>query len=335
MRIGILGLRGHVGDCLSGAAILKNCEVVAVSDSEKEKVADFCKKAKLAAKAEQYTNWEHLVEHTDMDVCVVADENGLRAEQLIALAKRKVHICSEKPLTTTLEDLTRVKAAVDSAGVKLTMLLTMRYYGKYRTMRKLIEEGAVGKVGMVTAQKSYRLEKRDDWQKSRARLGGTIPFVGIHALDLMQWVPNLVVGQVAAFHANVASPEFGESEDTASVLVRYQSGATGTARLDYLLPAAYATHGDDRLRIAGGEGVIETQGAWNHIALTTEKKATYQIDPGPNENLFVDFAHSITDGTPCRMTKADAYNMTELVLRARDAADRKEVVTLDSAGRAR
>lgn len=328
MRIGIVGLAGHVSDCMKGAAAWKGAKIVAVSDPDKETTAKFVKKEELAEDADVYTDWRQLIEHAMIDVAIVAGENGRRVEQLIALAERNVHICSEKPLATSLDDLARVRSAVEASTSKLTMLLTMRYSAKYRTMRKLVADGAVGPVGLVTAQKSYRLEERPAWQKSRARLGGTIPYIGVHALDLMRWVPGLDVSHVAAFHANVASPEFGESEDTASVLLRYKTGATGTARLDYLLPKTYATHGDDRLRIAGGDGVIETQGAWNHVLLTTSKKTTHQLDPGPDENLFLDFLHSIADGAACRMPADDAYSMTELVLKARDAADRKEIVVL-------
>lgn len=328
MRIAIVGLAGHVGDCMKGVAAWKGAKIVAVSDPDKEKTAKFVRKEELAEDADEYADWRQLLEHAMIDVAIVAGENGERAEQLIALAGRDIHICSEKPLATTLADLARVRSAVENSKSKLTMLLTMRYSGKYRTMRKLIAEGVIGEVGLVTSQKSYRFENRPEWQTSRRRLGGTIPYIGVHALDLMRWVPQLDVSHVAAFHANVARKAFGESEDTASVLVRYQNGATGTARLDYLLPETYATHGDDRLRIAGGEGVIETQYAWDHIQLTTQKKATYKVDPGPDENLFHDFLHSITNDKPCRMPSDDAFSMTELVLKARDAADKKELITL-------
>lgn len=329
MRIGIVGLAGHVSDCMKGAAAWKGAKVVAVSDPDKATTAKFVQKEELAADADTYVDWRQMLEHAMIDVAIVAGENGQRAEQLIALAGRNIHICAEKPLATTLDDLARVRSAVEKSKSKLTMLLRMRYEAKYRTMRELVQQqGVVGKVGLVTCQKSYRLEDRPEWQKSRARLGGTIPYVGVHALDLMRWVPGLDVSHVAAFHANVATPEFGESEDTASVLLRYQTGATGTARLDYLLPETYATHGDDRLRIAGGDGVIETQQAWDYLLLTTAKKETYKVDPGPSENMFTDFLHGIAEGTECRMSADDAYSMTELVLKARDAADRKELIAL-------
>ena len=155
-----------------------------------------------------------------------------------------------------------------------------------------------------------------------------IPYIGIHALDLMRWTTGLDVSHAAAFHANVGTPEFGETEDTASVLVRFNSGATGTSRLDYLLPETFATHGDDRLRIAGTEGVIEVQQAWKHISLTTTKKTTYSIDPGPDENLFLDFLHDVKEGRPCGMSRDDAFSMTELVLKIRDAADGRRMVEL-------
>ncbi len=116
------------------------------------------------------------------------------------------------------------------------MLLTMRHEPKYVTMRKLVRDGAVGQVCQIASQKSYRFETRPDWQKSRQRLGGTIPFIGIHAVDLIRWISGLDFTHVAAFHGNNGTPEFKETEDQASILLRCTNGASATARLDYLRP---------------------------------------------------------------------------------------------------
>lgn len=326
MRIGIIGLKGHYGECLNALPHVKDAKIVAVSDDRPEAAEKFC--TANAPDAQAYEDWRHLVEHAMLDVAVVCDENGRRAEQVLELVKRGVHVCAEKPLTTTLEDLRRVETALAASKCELTMLLVMRHMGKYARMRELIADGAIGEPGMVTAQKSYRFGERPAWQKTRARHGGTIPYVGIHALDLMQWVPNVPFTTAAAFHGNVAHPEYGETEDTATVLVQYRNGATGSARIDYLLPELFAVHGDDRLRIAGGDGVVEAQRTWDKISLTTRKKSTYTIDPGPDTNLFVDFVKSIREGTKPRMTAADAIGMTRMVLLARDAADQKKIVEL-------
>jgi len=328
MRIGIIGLRGHADVCLAGMREVGACEIVAVSDADVSLTDAFCREHDEARDAERYADWRHLVEHTMMDLCVVVGETGERAEQLAALAERGIHICSEKPLTTTLDGLAKVRAAVAKGKVELTMLLTMRHQAKYVKMRELIAAGAIGTPALVTSQKSYRLGERPDWQKSRERFGGTIPFIAVHALDLMQWVPQLKVTHVAAFHANVCTPEFGESEDAASVLVRFENGASGTARLDYLLPETFPTHGDDRFRIIGGDGVLEVRQESPDVLLTTSTRATHAIDPGPDGNLFADFLRSLKQKRPSRMPTADALAMTELVLRTREAADRKELVAL-------
>src|SRR5262249_38946649 len=118
MRIGIIGLKGHQSVVLKGAEQLGNCQVVAASDDDPKELKSLLKQP-LAKDAETYADWRMLLEHTMMDVCVVADENGMRAEQLLALAERNIHIITEKPLTTNLADLARVRAAVDKSKSRL------------------------------------------------------------------------------------------------------------------------------------------------------------------------------------------------------------------------
>ncbi len=109
MRIGIIGLKGHQSVVLKGAEQLGSCRVVAVSDDSPRELQSFIKQQPLAQGAESYADWRMLLEHTMMDVCVVCDENGVRAEQLLALAERNIHIVTEKPLATNLADLDRLR----------------------------------------------------------------------------------------------------------------------------------------------------------------------------------------------------------------------------------
>jgi predicted dehydrogenase len=328
MRIGIIGLKGHHSYVLEGARELGDCEIVAVSDADEQAVQNFKRREPLASRAETYHDWHHLAEHTLMDICVVADENGQRANQLIDLAQRGVHIVAEKPLATTLEDLRRVRAAFQASKSRLTMLLTMRHDAKYVTMRNLIQQGVVGQVRQVTCQKSYRLGARPEWQKHRDRLGGTIPYIGIHALDLMWWVSSLEFKALAAFHGAGARAEMNETEDTASILVSYAGGASGTARLDYLRPEPAPSHGDDRLRIAGTEGVIEIVYPNHEPVLITSTAEPMRVEIEPTEHLLSDFVRSMKDGKPSRIPAEDCYYITEVVLRAREAADDRTMIEL-------
>ena len=159
MRIGIIGLKGHYSECLHALPQLKGARIVAVSDDRPEVAKKFCATNEHAKDAEAYTDWRHLVEHSMLDVCVVSDENGWRAEQVMELAKRGVHVCAEKPLTTTLDDLKRVRTALAESMSKLTMLLTMRHLGKYARMHELIAAGAIAGLTTVMLVLYYGLTR--------------------------------------------------------------------------------------------------------------------------------------------------------------------------------
>ncbi len=328
MRIGQIGLKGHQGVVYQGAKALGGCEIVAVSDDDANATARLIETQPLARRAESYRDWRHLVEHSMMDVCVVCDTNDTRADQIVALAERNIHIIAEKPLTTTLADLERVRAALAKSKSRLTMLLTMRHEPKYAAVRKLVQAGAIGKVCQVTAQKSYRVGERPEWMKRRATLGGTIPYIGIHSLDLIRWTTGLEYTHVTALHGNLGTPYFGETEDTATVLARMTGGVVASARLDYLRPTAAPTHGDDRLRIAGSAGVIEIRSDFNDLQLITPDEPPRELVAEPVEDFFTSFVRAIREDRPQVITAEDSLRMTEVVLKARDAADRMAVVEL-------
>jgi predicted dehydrogenase len=326
MRLGLIGLKGHQSVVLAGAKKLGDFEVVAVADDSKPDLDRFKQREPLAKNAELYADWRHLLDHAMLDVVCVCDENGVRTEQLLALAKRNVHVVAEKPLATTLDDLAKLKAAFARSKGRLTMLLTMRHEAQYAKMRELVRGEAVGEVCLATAQKSYQLHTRPEWFKDRKRLGGTIPYIGIHAIDLMRWVTGLDYTHVAAFHACLGKPETKETESQASVLLRMGNGASATARLDYLRPEAAGSHGDDRLRIAGGDGVIEYRGGEKGITLVTGKEKPRTVEAGTTENLFVEFMTAIKEGRPSRIPAEDCFYATEVVLKAREAADGMKLV---------
>lgn len=327
LKLAFIGLKGHVGTVLAGTKQLDEIEVVAVSEDDPQKLAAFLKSDPVLKHAQDYEQWRHLIEHSLMDVCCVADENGLRAEQLLPLLERGVHIVSEKPLVTTLDDLERVRTAFAKSKSQLTMLLELRHQPKNVRVRELIQRGAIGEVCQVATQKSYKWGERPAWYRSRERLGGTIPFIGIHSLDIIRWVTGLDFTHVAAVHGNLVRPELGETESHASIVAQLSNGASVTARLDYLRPSVAPTHGDDRLRIIGTKGLIEVNEGDDAVTLITDEKQE-KIPFGETENLFVEFVKFLRGGPSPRITADDCFYITEVTLRARDSADEKKLIQI-------
>ena len=128
------------------------------------------------------------------------------------------------------------------------MLLTMQFEPEYQAMRNIVRSGRIGEVVSLDAQKSYKLGMRPGWMKVRKSYGGTIPYIGIHLVDLMRWISGRELVEAAAFQSNVGFPEIGEMENNTAVIFKLDNRGTASLHLDYLRPATAPTHGDDRLR---------------------------------------------------------------------------------------
>jgi predicted dehydrogenase len=333
MKLGLIGLQGHQSVVLTGLRQLGGWEVAGVAESDAKAAERFKAREPLAKGAVLFEDWRRLLDHTPMDVCCVCDENGVRAEQLVALARLGGHVVTEKPLTTTLDDLKCVRQAWAKAKGRLTMLLTMRHEAKYATARRLLREGVIGEPVLATAQKSYRLEARPDWFRSKARLGGIIPYIGIHPVDLMRWVTGQDYTHVAAVQGTQGHRDvMGETESQASVLLRLANGGSATARLDYLRPQTAPTHGDDRLHIAGTEGVLDLQEANKNVVVVTAKQKPYEVTPERVPNLFVAFMQAVQKGEPTPIPAEDCFRVTEVVLTAREAAEAGKLLALPANG---
>ena len=286
------------------------------------------KKTQLGQQARAYTDYREMLSQEELDICGVCNINNARTQILIDLAEAGIHILSEKPLVTTLEDLEAVRKAIERSAVKLSMLLTMRFTPAYQAAHDLIAQGAIGDVVLATAQKSYKLGNRPEWMRSRETFGGTIPFVGIHALDLVRWCTGQEFVEGMAYHSNAGHPDIREMEDNATIAVKLADGGSASARIDYCRPAAAPTHGDDRLRVAGTKGVIEVADAGTKVILMTEDKEPHEAPLPEEEMFFADFLASIKREREHRIPAADAFRMTEICLKLRDAADHGRAVKL-------
>jgi predicted dehydrogenase len=327
-KVGLIGLEGHHGVILEG--ILRHEDSVLSAVTSRNEMAIRLLKGHRAVtdKTTFYHDYRQMLREEDLDIVGVCNVNADHAEAIEACARAGANVIAEKPLATTLEDLNRVREIVGKSDVKATMLLTMRFEPAYKRMREIIMNGEIGEPVLATAQKSYRLGIRPDWMKRRESFGGTIPFIGIHMLDLIRWTTGKEFVEGMAYHSNVAHPEIGEMEDNASILLKLDNNGTATVRLDYLRPMSAPTHGDDRLRIAGSKGVIEATENGLRLTLIAPSKGVVELEIPEKDYLYLDFVESIEQGRKPRASFEEACKATEISLKLRDSADRGQKVSL-------
>ena len=320
IRIGVAGMEGHIGEILKPIQGLPDVELVSAAD------ADAAKMAKLPASVRRYSDYRQMLDKEQLDVAGIGGSNDQRARIILDCAARKVHVASEKPLAIERTDLERIRQAVQQNGIRLTMLLPMRFYGPYLAMKQVVETGEIGEVGQIDAQKSYKPGERPAWMLRRSSFGGSIPYIGIHMVDLMRWLSGREFVEVVSLQAHIGFPEYGQMENTTGSLFRLDNGGVAVLHMDYLRPKKAATHGDDRLRLAGTGGVLEYQQATGVTVITGSQKPRTITELPPDRSLFLDFLDSVYNQKDPGLSFSDIYRVNEIVLAARESAERRVFV---------
>ena len=186
----------------------------------------------------------------------------------------------------------------------------------------MINEGLIGEVQLIYTRKSYVYGNRPDFYNRRATYGGTIPWVGSHAIDLIQHCNAGDFKSVRAWQRHLNdNAELPEMH--AHCVFAMNSGATASADIDYYRPANAGSHGDDRLRAVGTGGVIEVaKGVIELIDQDGAREITPQL---PRYGVFGDFVYA--QGDYARELTRDNLRMTRACLAARKSADLNQEIT--------
>jgi predicted dehydrogenase len=234
--------------------------------------------------------------------------------------ERGMHVFCEKPVALIWEECDARKTACQNANVHFSAMMGLRYHPAFYTAWQAVRNGAVGTVRLMDARKSYRLGQRPAYYQSRATYGGTIPWVGSHAIDWIYWFSGETFETVYATHSTQHNHNNGDLEMSALCHFTLSNEVFAAAGIDYLRPSNAPTHGDDRIRIAGTEGVIEVRDG--QVFLINNSTSGEKILPTQCERqIFKDFVEGIEKRTTHLISADDIWAVTEACLLARQSAD--------------
>jgi predicted dehydrogenase len=115
-------------------------------------------------------------------------------------------------------------------------------------------------------------------------------------------------------------------ENTTGSLFRLDNGGVAVLHMDFLRPQTAPTHGDDRLRLVGAGGVVEYQEATGVTVITGSQKPRTITELPKDRSLFLDFLDSVYNQKPAGLPLSDIYRVNEIVLAARESAEKKTFV---------
>ncbi len=324
MKIVIIGASGHVGITLPSAYCAdRDFAAVAPGSMGENMEGILCTLRNLGYTPTYYEDYREMLGKEQPDVAVVDNFYGEHGPVILDAFKAGCHVFAEKPIASDLEELDQIEQAYKEAGTHFASMFTFRYHGLFCRAKALIDEGAIGKVRLLNAQKSYKYGTRPDFMSRRESYGGTIPWVGIHGIDWILWMSGGRFEAVSAVQSAAEAPNGVSPETTALVQYRMNDGMMASLTMDYLNPAASPRHGDDRIRVVGTLGTLEVR---EGEIILINKDGVQKPEPLPTEKFFEDFLKQVRGEGQCKLSAEEVFAATRGALMAQKAADTGELL---------
>lgn len=330
MRIGLIGNSYHWRYYEQILAALPEARIVAVAPGCAAETLDgFVLAPGVTAETARYEDARQMLDEARLDVVQVATAFEAIAPWIIAAAERGIAVLAEKPVACDLASLARLAEAARRHALRLHALQGMMDEPAFIAAREAVRAGLIGEAYASYHQKSYMWADRPETWKRRATFPGLVPWVGIHALAWMHWMLGDVFVEVAGWEGGALHPETPACATQAGLVFRQRNGGYALLSIDYLRPRAAPTHGDERARVAGSEGVVEASFVDKRAVLVTRDQPPRDLPLAPPANrALVRFARSLRGEDAPPMTTRDALRVTEIALSAQQAAESGKPLSL-------
>lgn len=271
IRWGVIGA-GGIADrrTLPGMMDCAEAELIAVMEINPE-LAESLRKKYGAKRA--YVSDEALLQDPEIDAVYIASPVVLHARQAMMAADYGKHILIEKPLALTSDEGRRVIEYCDSKKVRIAAGFMMRFGTCIQQMREAYLAGKIGQlVSIYTQFTCWYPDMPGNWrQKKSTGGGGALTDMGVHLIDLIQFVTDSKVARVAAF--NDTQTFSYEVEDASSLILKLENGTQCCLQTNFNIPDPAAKW---RFEMFGTRG---------HLLGDT---VIGQVDTGEVEAMYVD-----------------------------------------------
>ena len=317
VRVALVG-SGRMGS-FHGETIarrLPHAQLVAVADPAPG-AADRLAEALGAPRA--YTDPAATFADPDVDAVAIAAPARFHADLVVAAATAGKHVFCEKPMALSLADADRAIDAARAAGVVLQVGFNRRFAADWAAARALLDDGTLG------VPRQLRSVTRDPGGFDPARVPPDTVFLEtlIHDFDALRFLnPGADPVEVYAVADAIVEPSWRDRGllDTATVVVRFDNGAVGTAEACFEAAYGYDVRGE-----VFGSGGMATLGGLRRTGMTFAGAAglaaeTVRSDQEALRDAYIaelaHFVEAIRAGTGASVTGEDARGALAIALAA-------------------
>ncbi|MGC8668767.1 MAG: Gfo/Idh/MocA family protein [Chthonomonadales bacterium] len=312
----------HAGGYADQVASHPHAELVAVWDEDVERG-----KAEAARRGIPfYADLAEVLALPQVDGVVVDAPTNLHPQVLQAAARAGKHIFTEKALTITTAEATKVADAIKQAGVQFMISLPSRTRPEILFAKKVLDEGLLGDITEMRARIAH-MAALDRWFQPGPNHGGSLWFgdeqaagggaffdLGCHRVDIMRWF----LGEPAAAVARMNNFSGAYPiDDNMVAVVEFKNKALGILDVSWVHRS-----GPNPLEIYGTEGFISIDTSpgpriWLESRKISDERVQGPIAPSKLPpalpSPMEQWIRAIREGTPATITLEDGWNLTQML----------------------
>ena len=239
-----------------------------------------------------------LLKRPEVTCAIIATDEHLHVDPIMAAIARGVPMLIEKPLATDLAQSARVLEAITAAKLDAVVGYTQRFRRKWLAGKEKVSSGALGDVTLVSSRAFMnRLVAIDNYKRTDDP-SSISPMVisGTHALDLVMWYMEAKqpVECFARSVDKVLGPLYRGIDATAGMIM-FADGSVYHLNISWALPVTWpgAVYSLE-VGINGTEGVLTIDDTHRDMVLAVS--APQNEGYAPDQRRLVDFMGSYPPG---------------------------------------
>ncbi len=304
-------------------------DVIAVASGSAERAATYADRNGIPRSG----TVAEILARDDIDAVYISSTNEHHRPQTELAAAAGKHVLCEKPIALSLEDGQAMVDACGRAGVTLATNHHLPGSGLHRTIRRLVADGAVGRILAVRVHHAVLLPARlQGWRLGSPAGGGVTLDITCHDASVLNPLLGALPADVVAL-AESQGPWGAAAEDAVMSTLRYADGTLVQTHDAFTI--AYAPTG---LQVHGSDGTIEAAGAFVQDPVGTivlrDASGERVVEPEDRRDLYeinvAAFAAAVRgDGAPTA-TGLDGLRAVRVALAVREAAESGRRVSIAS-----
>jgi len=344
IKWGILGA-GGIADrrTLPGMEFAENAEIYAVMEVFPE-LAEKLREKYNAKKA--YTDADSLLADPEVEAVYIASPVVYHAEQVRKAIAANKHILVEKPIAATAAESEELCKMAADKGLLMATGLMMRFNTYHQQLKKMIADGVFGQLVSCHAQFTcWYPDMPGNWRQSKATAGGgAMTDMGIHCLDLVQYITGSYIKKVGGLSETLTFQY--DVEDSCSALFQLENGCFGTVDANFNIPdnavkwklEFYGTKGSANCvgtigQMDGGEvTVILSDDSIGYNATQDRNEEGGMTLSGELGNIYgreiESFGNSIINGTALEVPATDGAKVQKVIESIYESAATGKFITL-------